>query len=146
MPESDIAVAARVLVDAKLATLQSQLLALDGAQSSETKSSAGDKFETSREMMQQERDRLEAQAAVMRAHAVALEVASRAPAGQTVTRGTVVRRGDSTRYLIATGLGKICAPGGEIAWVVSPESPLGKALVGRRVGQEVQFRDHAYRC
>ena len=115
-------------------------MALDGAQAGETKSSAGDKFETSREMMQQERDRLEAQAAVMRGHHVALEVAARREAGSVVGLGSEVVMEGGERYLVATGLGKVRLGGGAVAWVISPESPLGAALVGRRVGESVLVR------
>ena len=127
-------------VHERLTAFETQLAALDGAQSGETKSSAGDKFETSREMMQQERDRLEAQAEVMRAHRVALEVAGRADVGEGVGLGSEVRLSDGGHYLVATGLGKLRLPHGGVAWVISPESPLGTALMGMRVGEELAWR------
>ena len=132
--------AATAEVRRRLDEMEAQLDALDGAQAGETKSSAGDKFETSREMMQQERDRLEAQAAVMRGHHVALEVAARREGGSVVGLGSEVAMETGERYLVATGLGKVRLAGGGVAWVISPESPLGAALVGKGVGEAVVVR------
>ena len=128
-----------------LASLDAQLAALDASQAGETKSSAGDKFETSREMMQQERDRLEAQAGVMRGHRLALEVVARKHRGEVVTPGSEVTVESGERYLVATGLGKLRLPGGETAWVISPGSPLGAALLGKGVGETVMVRRRSLR-
>ena len=136
--------AATAEVHRRLGELEAQLSALDGAQAGETKSSAGDKFETSREMMQQERDRLEAQVQVMRGHRVALEVAARREHGGVVGLGSEVATEGGERYLVATGLGKVRLGSG-VGWVISPESPLGSALLGKREGEEAVFRGRAMR-
>lgn len=129
---------ARRHVDDRLADLARQLAALDGAQAGETKSSAGDKFETSRELLQQERDRLGAQLAVMREHRLRLEVAARTASGEAAGLGSTVTLATGERYLLATGLGRV----GE-GFVVSLESPLGRALAGARAGERVGFRGRA---
>ncbi len=137
--------AARQALDTSVCTLREQLAALDDASAGDTKSSAGDKFETSREMLQQERDRLDAQLANARTQLLALEVAERAAPSDTVRLGSCVELVGGEAYLLATGLGKVRLPDAGHAYVVSAESPVGAALLGRRVGEEFAFRNKPMR-
>ena len=137
MPASALLDAARGMVVTRVASLQQQLAALDASQAGETKSSAGDKFETSREMMQQERDRLEAQLAVMLGHARALDAAERRPPSEIVGLGSALRLSNGQAILLATGYGKLREGPHAGAVCISLESPLGKALAGKRVGDAI---------
>lgn len=133
--------AARAQLTATRERLVAQLAELDAAQASDTKSSAGDKYETSRERTAQERAQLSAQLLAAREQLTALAVAERAAPGGRVGLGSYVEVEPLGAVLIATGLGRVRVPGvaGAIA-VVSPESPLGAVLRGCRVGEEVEFR------
>ena len=134
MPVSKLSIAALAHVNARISELSQQLQALDGDQAGETKSSAGDKFETSREMMQQQRDQLQAQLAVAKEHRLKIELAQRATTSQSIGLGSEVLLADGRRYLIATGVGKVPLPEGGSFWVISAESPLGRALIGKVAG------------
>ncbi len=106
-------------------------------QAGDTKSSAGDKFETSREMLQQELDRLGGQAQVLREQLLQLEMAERAGPSERVALGSVVGVASGERYLLACGLGRLRGVAGEPAYCVSLESPVGAALAGAAAGDIV---------
>ncbi len=140
MPTSEILSAARQQVRQGLAVVESQLAQLADDQAGDTKSSAGDKFETSREMIQQELDRLEGQARVLQEQLLQLEMAERADASERATIGSVVRVATGERYLLACGIGRVKGVEGGPVYSISLESPLGAALAGVRAGEEVVFR------
>ncbi len=135
--------AANQHVAGRIAALTQQLLALDEAQAGESKSSAGDKFETSREMMQQQRDQLAAQLAVQREHALALEVAARQPIAPRIGLGSVVTLVDGRVFLIATALGKFSCDTLAVM-AISAASPLAQALWGKRESERIQFRNQDF--
>ena len=123
--------AARAHVLLTIARLEGQLRDLDTAQAGETKSSAGDKFETSREMMQQQRDQLSAQLAVAKTHRVDLALAERADPGERVGLGSVVTLDNGRTALIAAGIGKLALKDGRVFYAISKESPVARELWGR---------------
>ncbi len=128
---------------ASIADVEAQVEALNEAQAGDTKSSAGDKFETSREMLQQSLDQLGAQLAVLQQHRLRLELAFRQNPGSQVSIGCFLRLGATQLYLIATGQGKVRLPDGQTLFVISADSPLGAALLGHTNGGQVVHRGEA---
>ncbi len=104
---------------------------------SDTKSSAGDKHEVGRAMVQQELDKLEEQ----RAKSIALQQElHRVPLDRIYDRvafGSLVRT-DQGSYLIAIGLGVIDVDG-EACYAISLASPIGQILKEKKVGDVVDF-------
>lgn len=101
---------------------------------SDTKSSAGDKFETGREMMQREMDKWSAR---IDQNAISLNKLNRIadlPASTVVSEGSLVET-DQETYYISIGYGKI-----ESVYAISIESPLGVELKGKKVGDCVEMR------
>ena len=125
---------ARAQVTKSLRALDEQLAQIADDQAGDTKSSAGDKFETSREMMQQEMDRLQGQVRVVREQLLKLDLAERADRTDVASFGSLVAVANGDRYLLACGLGKVKAPAGVTLYVVSLESPVGAALIGKVAG------------
>lgn len=121
-------------VGSSIDALDDQLRLLDASQQGDTKSSAGDKFETSREMMAQRRDVLQAQRNVQVDHRLKLELAQRSAISATVGKGSFVRLSSGQQVVVCTGLGKVTLPDGAKLFVISTDSPLGKALLGKAKG------------
>jgi hypothetical protein len=100
---------------------------------SDTKSSAGDKFETGREMMQREMDKISAlidstQNSLKKLNHLATEPA------QGVCEGSLVET-DQGIYYISIGFGKL-----DEVYAISVESPLGSILKGKKIGESVEMR------
>lgn len=110
----------------RLAEAKHRFEQLQGALESESKSSAGDKHETGRAMVQQEMER--AADAWKLAQETADQVTHRAPAtGSPVRWGSWVVT-DRGSFVIAVAMGAISRPQGRIH-VISPASPLAQALL-----------------
>ena len=105
---------------------------------SETKSSAGDKYETGRAMAQLDKERH------ARRHSVALDtlyqlkaVGAQEPT-ETVSLGSLVETNIGT-YFITIGMGSIDLDG-EQYHVISKDSPIGQQLLGMEEDDEFIFR------
>ena len=101
---------------------------------SDTKSSAGDKFETGREMMQREMDKLSALVDNTLNSIAKLDRIADLPASAVISEGSLVET-DQETYYISIGYGKL-----EAAYAISIESPLGIELKGKKVGDRVEMR------
>ncbi len=132
--------AAHRQVAASLEAVDAQLAQAQDDQTGDTKSSAGDKFETSREMMQQELNRLGAQRRVLLEQLLQLDVAERLVPGDHASLGSVVALATGEHYLLACGIGRLkgYAPG--LSYCISLDSPLGAALRGVRAEETREFR------
>ncbi len=127
----------REYVDVSIATAKQ---AMDNAQQSaneEGKSSAGDKYETGRAMMQIERDRAAHQLQEAIQLQTVLDLIKSETTVEKISLGSLVIT-DSKRIFISIGIGKLIVSGVEY-FVVSPTSPLGKALAGLKVNDRVTF-------
>jgi transcription elongation GreA/GreB family factor len=103
----------------------------------ESKSSAGDKYETGRAMMQIERDKAAQQLDEALKLKNILEQISLQTGSDNVRLGTLVIT-DSKKIFISIGLGKLAIDAEEFL-VVAPASPLGKVLMGLKVNDQVVF-------
>lgn len=101
---------------------------------SDTKSSAGDKFETGREMMQREMDKLSALLDNTLNSIAKLDRIADLPASLVISEGSLVET-DQETYFISIGYGKI-----DSIYAISIESPLGLELKGKRVGDRIEIR------
>lgn len=102
------------------------------AAANETKSSAGDKYETAREMMQQEIDLNTARLNVAKAQEQVLKQIDTERTNDVVVPGSVVQT-DSGYFYIAVGAGQLMVDGVKY-YVISMDSPLGAQLKGKRAG------------
>lgn len=129
----------RTDTDRRIAHLTDALAKVEAARDGETKSSAGDKFETGRAMMQLEAAKLRgqlAEAATVRDQLAALSAAERpgpAAAGSLVA----TNRGN---YYLAAGLGRVRLDG-RVVYCTSLSSPVGRHLLGARTGDSFTFNE-----
>ncbi len=112
------------------------------ASNDDTKSSAGDKYETSREMMQQETNRNLGQLNEANKLKVALNLVSIAGTSKKAETGNVIitNRGN---FYIAVGAGMLSF-NGKTYFAISPASPIGIKLKGLKAGDEFKLKDISY--
>lgn len=106
----------------------------------DTKSSAGDKYETTREMIQQDLNRYQDQLAQAKVDAHLLHQIDLG-AKLSVAMGAVVQT-DQTFYFIAISLGRI-EHKGDTYMIVSPSSPIGALLLGKSTGDSITFNGNS---
>lgn len=111
------------------------LIAETRASNNDTKSSMGDKYETGREMLQQEINQLQKQLNEVNNQ---LQVLKKVPtqARTSVSLGAVVIT-EKAVFFIATSLGEIIFDEKKI-FIISEQSPLAKALWGKCSGESFQ--------
>ncbi|RWY49103.1 3-oxoacyl-ACP synthase [Mucilaginibacter gilvus] len=112
------------------------------AANNDTKSSAGDKYETGREMAQQETNRNLAQLNEANKLMVALNQVSFNGASATVDTGSLVTTNNGDFY-IAISAGNLLLDGKNY-FAVSPASPIGLKLKGKTGGQEFNLNGKSY--
>lgn len=124
------------VLNEKLLNIQTELNGLDRSLKNETKSSAGDKFETSREMIQQEREKLY-NLQLNTKHMLDLLSSTMGKNPTVVESGALVET-DKACLHISIPLGKISL--GELTvFFISPSSPLAQAMLNKKVNDAVVF-------
>lgn len=113
--------------------------AMDSAQDAilnDTKSSMGDKYETSREMAQQEISRLQNQ---LKQAEIDLDKINNLDlnSSESVRMGSIVKT-DQFDYFIAISIGAVKIKEKTIM-IISKESPIGNLLFGKKEKETVQF-------
>ena len=108
-----------------------QLIAETRASNNDTKSSMGDKYETSREMLQQEINNLQIQ---LNEHLKSQQILKNINPNphKIVTLGSLVET-EKGMFFIAISLGELSFNQEKI-FVISAESPLAKAMNGKKEG------------
>jgi len=119
------------LVQTKLLELEAHFRDLKEGQASNTKSTAGDKHDTEREMVQAELNNYSRQIQVQKQNLNSLKSIDPSPKGQA-EQGALVRTANGFFY-ISVPLGKIEVEG-EMIWIISVASPMSQALKGKKAG------------
>jgi len=120
--------------------------AIDGAQRSaneETKSSAGDKYETSRAMAQLEIERNLRQLNEAEKLQQILQTIVTTRDTEVAVPGSLINTSKGVFY-IAISLGLVTLDQKQY-FVVSADSPIGKLLMGKRVGESINWSNQPYR-
>jgi len=129
------------LLSTQVASQQQQLAEIETARNEETKSSAGDKYETSREMLQQAADQVQGQldrTNDMRQHLKRLPHPSQC---EHIQEGHLVTT-DRGIYFLSVPYGKIKGLE-QTVYALSVASPLGKLLLGKSTGDSVTFNQRS---
>lgn len=129
------------LVSEKVEAAKYAIASAKTARDSETKSSVGDKYETGRAMMQAEIDRHEAQLSKALQMQNELKLLNTAKTHTTAAPGSLVLTNRGT-YLLSIGLGKL--PGEDNCYAISPGSPIGQLLLGKKAGDTFQLQGIEY--
>jgi hypothetical protein len=117
--------------------LKSEVANLRDSIANDSKSSMGDKYETSREMMQQEINRLEQQIGGNRQQIFNLKTANLHSKNERIIAGDIVET-TIGNFFISISLGEIMV-NNQSVFVISPVSPLGNLLIGKKVGDQFEM-------
>lgn len=117
--------------------------AAEQASNDDTKSSAGDKYETGRAMMQQEKDRNTIQLNEASKLMVALNLIGTKNTSAVVETGSLVIT-DNGKFYLAISAGTLVVD--EVSYfAVSPASPIGMKLKGLKAGDGFELNGKGYR-
>ena len=105
----------------------------------ETKSSAGDKFETGRAMMHAERDKNANQLSEAMKIRMQLERLKRAESSEKIAFGSVVMTSFGN-YFISISAGRIIVDD-EKYFAISPQAPLAQSFLEKKVGDIINFNE-----
>lgn len=122
----------------RLAVLQHKISDLQNSLQSETKSSAGDKHETGRAMLQLEREKAGNQLAELQKQLEILHRINPEALSDKVALGSVVKTTD-LNYFIGVSVGEIKLENNSF-YAISAATPIGRLLVSKKVGDTIQFR------
>ena len=126
-----------LFVNNRIGTLEQIISSNQKALQSETKSSAGDKHETGRAMLQLEIEKASQQFKAIRDMRTVLAKIDLAKESKTAHLGSVIET-SSACFFLAISVGKITAHGKDY-FAVSVFSPIGKLLLGKQKGEEFIF-------
>ena len=126
----------------KIDIFRDMIAALTEDASNDAKSSAGDKHETTLSMMHLEQEKLNRKLSEFLDQKSILDKIDISIQTPKVVIGSLVQTNDLVVF-IATALPKISIDNQNI-FAISPQSPLGKSLLGHELGYEFQLNDKKY--
>ncbi|MFM7667059.1 MAG: hypothetical protein ACKO7D_02595 [Bacteroidota bacterium] len=137
MTKEDVLAKAKEKVQVKIIELEGIIDEVKSSLDSDTKSSAGDKHETSRAMVQLEQEKLYKQLAEFTQMKGILNQLDPKIKHNKIGLGSLIHTSQGW-YFLSVGLGQISVDE-TIVFALNPQAPLGKLLIGKRVGEEVFF-------
>lgn len=129
----------KTLLDKKMEVIEQQKKNLQKDLSSETKSSAGDKHETARAMIQLEREKLGNQIREIEFNYQKLKTIKDFKTSNSISLGSIVFT-DKGNYYVAIAADS-CKVNSKIFYCISSQSPIGKLLIGKKINEPIMFND-----
>lgn len=124
-------------VEERISRIQGAMVDAQEASNNDTKSSAGDKYETGRAMMQLELDKNRTQLKEAKGLQQVLSNINPEKTHETVQLGSLASTSMGNLY-ISVSLGRALIEG-ESYIFISPASPIGKALLGKKATESAVF-------
>ena len=129
--------ACRDYLEKKIEALQAELDAVRESAIAETKSSMGDKYETGREMMMQERNRLGKQLDLLTDQRATLDAIDPEKKCSAIKHGCMVIT-DKSIFFLGAALGQLNV-NGTMIFAISGNAPICKAMEGKKKGDSFTF-------
>lgn len=129
-------------VGKRIEVCESQLKQLQQDLTNETKSSAGDKYETGRAMLHIEREKIGRQLAELEQLEQVIKTIEPTVIHQKIQLGSFVQTKDNC-YFMAVSLGKMEVDGIPF-YAISTQTPMAQVLLGRSKGDRVNFRETSF--
>jgi transcription elongation GreA/GreB family factor len=129
-------------VDNRLKAIQKTIDEIQESLASETKSSAGDKHETGRAMLQLEREKAGHQLAEIQKLNQLLSKIDLSKTSKIIGLGSVVFT-TRANYFIALSAGEMKACN-QSFYAISANTPIAKTLIGKEAKNQIQFRDQEF--
>jgi len=143
MNRAEVFVVIHKKLESDLSEIEQSLEALISDLSNETKSSAGDKYETAREMIQQERQQLEAAKQLKRQQLNQMKRLSENNTSKIAEAGSLIVTTNGI-FLLGVPIGKIELTTKSFLFALGLQSPLSQQLLGKSIGNEVQMNGISY--
>jgi len=129
-------------VDSRYQTIQSTINEIQISLTSETKSSAGDKHETGRAMLQLEREKAGNQLAEIQKVKENLSKIDVSKETKLIGLGSVVHTSQAN-YFIAISAGELKLDSDNF-YAISPSTPIGQLLMGKAINEIISFRNQDF--
>jgi transcription elongation GreA/GreB family factor len=123
----------------KIKILEKELKQINYEKNNQTKSSAGDKYETSRSSMQIEYDKLNSNLQNLKINLNKINLIDSYKKYKKVSYGALVKT-KSSYYLISVGLGKFIIEGKNV-FIISLSSPVGKNLFDKKKDELISINN-----
>jgi transcription elongation GreA/GreB family factor len=130
-------------VNTKLSNIENTIRSNQEALASETKSSAGDKHETGRAMLQLEMEKAGQQLRGVSEMKLVLERLNIQEISNACKTGSIVKT-DNFNYFIGISAGKLIVEN-ETYYAISSKSPIGQLLIGKKEKEVVSFNGKSFR-
>ncbi|WP_308991696.1 3-oxoacyl-ACP synthase [Mariniflexile litorale] len=125
-------------VEHRFQTIQNTIQEIQESLLSETKSSAGDKHETGRAMLQLEREKAGNQLAEIQKIKEIFSKIDISKTSKTIGLGSLVYTTNSN-YFIGISAGELSVDSTKF-YAISANTPIGQLLMGKTIGEEIVFR------
>ena len=126
-------------IDQRLLRIKKTILDIQESLTSETKSTAGDKHETGRAMLQLEREKAGAQLSEVEKLQAAVSKVDTSYNYNRVSLGSVVRCNNANYYICISAGAIIC--NSETFFAIAPSTPIGKLILGKSKNDVIHFKD-----
>ncbi|CAM1354450.1 3-oxoacyl-ACP synthase [Tenacibaculum ascidiaceicola] len=127
-----------LFVNKRLQTVEETITSHQKALQSETKSSAGDKHETGRAMLQLEMEKASQQLSGIAQMKETLAKINTDITSKVAHLGSVVTTTSTVNYFISVSVGLLIVKEKKY-FAVSPSSPIGKLILGKKEGESFEF-------
>lgn len=127
----------KTIVQSKINNLKQELDQLDSSSQNETKSSMGDKYETSREIIAQERNKIVQQLSINNNHLSLLNQINLSKTYSNVEFGSLVTTSNGL-FFISSAIGQVKI-GNELVFVVSSLAPISQAMMDKTAPEKFSF-------
>ena len=142
MDKAKVHEVALTIVNEKIANALCLIDEAQEAANNDTKSSAGDKHETSRAMAMLEKDKGLSQLAVANKLKQLLVELNPKVKSKSIGVGSLIKANIGWFY-VSVGIGRIKVSGSEV-FCISLASPIGQVLLGKQVFESISFNDKTF--
>lgn len=125
------------ILQTKIEELSQNILDMSESMLAEAKSTMGDKYETSRAMIQAEIERIGLQRSEAIRQLQNIQILDPKKPNNLVSRGALVDTGHAVYYLGAP-IGKVEVDK-KAVFVISPQSPIGQLILDKKTGDKFEF-------
>lgn len=129
------------IVNTRIHEIESEIKETNDSKKNESKSSAGDKYETGREMIQQVLNNLESQLSKYKQMKNELDSIDFSTRLDVVKLGSFIKT-NTSYFLIAIAIGKININNIEV-YAISLNSPIGNILKGKKKNDIFEFQNRS---
>ncbi len=131
-----------VFIDNRFRIVENTIKDIQKSLTTETKSSAGDKHETGRAMLQLEREKAGKQLAEIQKIKAVLSKIDISKSSNTVSLGSVIYT-SHLNYFIAISAGELKVEN-KTFYAISASTPIAQLLLGKTVGDIISFRNQEF--